>query len=106
MPQCEALVVTKPFGPRDQAFVVMFRFRHKREAMCLAPARDGFRAQRIAQQSSRKHDGDQQNDGESCAHRAKPTTDELTVNQGLRDGAAYGWPCPASVTKGDGANPR
>ena len=48
----------------------MFRCRHTPKAMCSAPALDGSCAQRIAQQSSRKHEGDHENDGESCTHRA------------------------------------
>ena len=41
----------------------------------MAPARDGSRAQRIAQQPSHKNDDNHENDGKSCAHRANATTD-------------------------------
>ena len=69
----------KPLGPSVQAFVVMLRFLHRREAMCSTPARDGSRTQRIAHQPGDKYDDYHENDRERCAHRANATTDSARI---------------------------
>ena len=75
MPQRETLSGRNRSAQATRRSLSCFGFGTS-EKPCVRPAaRDGSRAQRIAQQPSHKHDDDHENDGKDCAHQVNATTD-------------------------------